>query len=351
MTRSRKSSDVQTNSDLADGTLSLKLVDQCPGPVVSWAPEEEEKYSHLAVEVELAEVNSYRLSDDGNQLVLILRDGTNINPLIFLDEGPEDFIDKLDDFVCVKRSHSDGKLFLLRDHVEAELDESLLHLNLFDNGFGSGGGVGGGPPGAASLWKFVSDVQRDPYSTAMSTFSKVAERLIHAGEDSRPEDEVAELLHRSLASPGPSDLLDTTTATTEDGDEYEVITERPRVLEAPLPEVSRSSSPLTRTEWETFFDAEGRLIDERVMRDRVFRGGGVADPSVRGELWKFLLGYFDGALTFDERTELRGRRVDDYYRMKLQWETITEAQERLLLLPALITRPPQFQLEKLLLAA
>ena len=44
------------------------------------------------IELELVELNSYRLTDDGNQLVLIQKDGTNTNPLIFLDEGPDEFL-------------------------------------------------------------------------------------------------------------------------------------------------------------------------------------------------------------------------------------------------------------------
>ena len=44
------------------------------------------------IEFELCELKSFRLSDDGNRLVLIQRDGTRHPPLIFLDEGPEELI-------------------------------------------------------------------------------------------------------------------------------------------------------------------------------------------------------------------------------------------------------------------
>ena len=44
------------------------------------------------IEFELCELKSFRLSDDGNRLVLIQRDGTSHPPLIFLDEGPEELI-------------------------------------------------------------------------------------------------------------------------------------------------------------------------------------------------------------------------------------------------------------------
>jgi hypothetical protein len=42
-------------------------------------------------------IRSYRLSEDGNQVILIQRDGTNVSPLIFLDDGPQRFINKLEE--------------------------------------------------------------------------------------------------------------------------------------------------------------------------------------------------------------------------------------------------------------
>ena len=47
------------------------------------------------IHVELSELKSFQLCDDGNQLVLIQQDGTKNNPLIFLDEGPEQLIEVL----------------------------------------------------------------------------------------------------------------------------------------------------------------------------------------------------------------------------------------------------------------
>ena len=44
------------------------------------------------IEFELAELKSFRLSDDSNRMILIQRDGTRHPPLIFLDEGPDELI-------------------------------------------------------------------------------------------------------------------------------------------------------------------------------------------------------------------------------------------------------------------
>jgi len=48
---------------------------------------------------------------------------------------------------------------------------------------------------------------------------------------------------------------------------------------------------------------------------------------LRGEVWKFLLGYYRWEDTHAKRKELHQAKVDDYYRMKLQWRTLCVEQE------------------------
>ena len=112
---------------------------------------------------------------------------------------------------------------------------------------------------------------------------------------------------------------------------------------ADLPVVTRSESPLSRGEWESFFDVEGRMRDEVEFREKVFRNG--VEHDIRPEVWKFLLGYFDGALTHSQRAEYRSKRVstfcaygihqdcaadlfqaEEFFRMKIQWEMISDHQ-------------------------
>ena len=51
------------------------------------------------------------------------------------------------------------------------------------------------------------------------------------------------------------------------------------------------------------------------------------DPAIRSEVWKFVLGYFPWAMTHAERKEHRDRQVEEYYRMKLQWHSLSADQE------------------------
>ena len=118
LTRSKK-----TENDLVEGTLIVALAEQVEGAVLQWKPDQE-RHSHLGVEAEVCELKRYkiparacgnssplpwlyhfpfslRLSEDGNQVTLIQRDGTNSPTLIFLDDGPQKFINTLEEWVLL----------------------------------------------------------------------------------------------------------------------------------------------------------------------------------------------------------------------------------------------------------
>lgn len=51
------------------------------------------------------------------------------------------------------------------------------------------------------------------------------------------------------------------------------------------------------------------------------------NPSLRYDVWKFLLGYYPWNSTHAERMCLRKAKVEEYYNMKQQWRTMTPGQE------------------------
>lgn len=73
------------------------------------------------------------------------------------------------------------------------------------------------------------------------------------------------------------------------------------------------------------YDSEGRLLDVDVLKAMIFRGG--IKNELRKELWKYLLDYYAWDSTAKWRVDRRKQRVDDYYRMKLQWKTISDEQK------------------------
>lgn len=71
----------------------------------------------------------------------------------------------------------------------------------------------------------------------------------------------------------------------------------------------RSGKTLSARRWQASFDAAGRLDIAKVLR-RIQRGG--VHPSIKGEVWEFLLGCYDPNSTLEERNELMQRRRGQY---------------------------------------
>ena len=50
-------------------------------------------------------------------------------------------------------------------------------------------------------------------------------------------------------------------------------------------------------------------------------------PYLRYEVWKFLLNYYPWNSSHLERIEIRKKKTDEYFIMKLQWKSMTQDQE------------------------
>lgn len=93
----------------------------------------------------------------------------------------------------------------------------------------------------------------------------------------------------------------------------------------PRPPVIRGS-PLSAKQWNEFMSEDGRISDAERVKEVIFRGG--VDESIRCEVWKFLLGYFDWDMTAEQRIQHRNRKSQEYYQMKLQWLSMSQIQEK-----------------------
>ncbi|KAL6205547.1 hypothetical protein ACLB2K_022805 [Fragaria x ananassa] len=75
----------------------------------------------------------------------------------------------------------------------------------------------------------------------------------------------------------------------------------------------KAGKTLSSRKWHAAFSPEGRLDIGKTL-SRIHRGG--IHPSIRGEVWEFLLGCYDPKSTFEEREQLRLRRRIEYARWK-----------------------------------
>ncbi|XP_027071026.1 uncharacterized protein [Coffea arabica] len=84
--------------------------------------------------------------------------------------------------------------------------------------------------------------------------------------------------------------------------------------------------PLGPEEWATFLDSEGRVMDEKALKKRIFYGG--VEHSLRKELWPCLLEYHAYDSTYAEREYLVSVKKLEYETLKNQWQSISPAQAR-----------------------
>lgn len=75
----------------------------------------------------------------------------------------------------------------------------------------------------------------------------------------------------------------------------------------------KAGKTLSARKWQAAFTPEGYLDIGKTL-SRIQHGG--IHPSIRGEVWEFLLGCYDPKSTFDERDQIRARRRVQYARWK-----------------------------------
>ncbi|KAJ3682149.1 hypothetical protein LUZ60_014722 [Juncus effusus] len=79
----------------------------------------------------------------------------------------------------------------------------------------------------------------------------------------------------------------------------------------------RRKKPLSKPQWQSFFTPEGKLSDGGVKFLKIVRNGGV-DPSLRAEVWPFLLGVYDLSSTEEERNAVRTKNRELFSKLRKQ---------------------------------
>lgn len=127
--------------------------------------------------------------------------------------------------------------------------------------------------------------------------------------------------HASTEEEMSNGLMDSLTSenihsTLNDG--YEMVT---KVDLGPMPVVERGTAVR-----QIKYDPDGRVLNVDELKKSIFRGG--VEPELRSTLWKFLLEYYDWNSTIKSRAEKRKLRENDYFRIKLQWESMNDEQKQ-----------------------
>lgn len=261
--------------------------------------------SKYAMSFPLSEVKTIRRSKQTlgwSYLVFVLKDNVSMPPLHFHDGGSSTLVHTIEKYVMLTKSPNDSRLYVVTPNDTDALSRSFNELQIL------------GETSSHVVHQFM----KDPVSATMGGFSKVTnflkDAILMPVNTHRPSDEYADLM------PDLEGLSVNLQA--EQG--YELISQSQIRLEERL-DVERVA-PLTVAEWNGFMNKEGSIDNVKEVLQKIFRGGLV--PSLRKEVWKFLLRYYPWNSTTKERQALRRKKEDEYFCMKAQWKTVTEAQER-----------------------
>ncbi|XP_042028259.1 small G protein signaling modulator 1-like isoform X1 [Salvia splendens] len=84
----------------------------------------------------------------------------------------------------------------------------------------------------------------------------------------------------------------------------------PCLYQSPLKVVSTAGKMLKPDKWQSTFDSNGKISGFRKVLKLIILGG--VDPSIRAEVWEFLLGCYSLSSTAEHRKQLRAARRERY---------------------------------------
>ncbi|TVU28212.1 hypothetical protein EJB05_19721 [Eragrostis curvula] len=356
----------QYGSGRISGKLRLFL--QQGSLFLSWEPNEgADSFSSSSVSLEIEKyrnlytIKALPLSDvrfirrhtptfGWDYIIIVLSSGLAFPPFYFYNGGVRELFATLKQHVFIIRSDDDPNVFLVNDFQDP-LQKSLSSLEL---------------PGVATVANAMSrqnslsftgsvdeGIHRDDSKHGVSaSMSQSASRQKHRSNDPGRDLSIQVLEKFSLVT---KFARDTTSSLFRDNsganaygrqqeeyflnnkvsgkNKYQQTTPEkaaePAELEPdhlPLVWGKQRDRPLSVEEWRAFLDPEGRVMDSKALRKKVFYGG--VEHVLRKEVWKFLLGYYEYDSTYAERDYLDAMKQAEYEAIKSQWKSISATQAK-----------------------
>lgn len=253
----------------------------------------------------------------------------------FQHGNAEGFVRGLQTTHCLQRSHNKRDQYEIVDNVEHDqekLKKTFAELRIDDI---KGGAAGSG---------WISSMVRDPFTHTMGFLAKMSDAYqVLPGVGGGVEPHRNSNRQPSSGTPSPTkQVVPPAVAATSNPDEYEVLAPRHRhsnnddddddrkslkeleVLLPARPNVVRGT-PLTAKQWCEFQSEDGRISDVERVKEVIYRGG--CEHELRTEVWKYLLGYLKWDETKEQRQRHQRQRNAEYFKMKMQWLSMTDKQE------------------------
>lgn len=341
----------------------LKLIKQGPFLFMTWIPykgqssiaglSERDKNLYTIRAVPFADVRSIRRHTPTlgwQYIIVVLSSGLAFPPLYFYNGGVREFLATVKQHVFLVRSSEDANIFLV-NNFEDPLQRTLSSLELprvsVANGPSSSSqSPTGGNQESTDVVAFdgslsrsqqngrqrqkSSDPARDLSIQVLEKFSLVTRfarettsqlfreshgdgfgaterKTNHHSSHDQPSSQASNHVEKVPdVVPVASDPLEV--------DKLTLVWGKPR------------QPPLGPEEWATFLDSEGRVMDSKALRKRIFYGG--VEHNLRKEVWSFLLEYHAYDSTYAEREYLVAVKKSEYETIKSQWQSISPEQAK-----------------------
>ncbi|CAG9822523.1 unnamed protein product [Phaedon cochleariae] len=295
-----KPNDITVDSDIQDQEWAVVNTIQKRSRTLSGNYSHDYQSRSKCIKFTFEAIRSFRVANKSRQLTFYDGKGDCLFVFVFQHGNCETLIGTLRRMLKTSASKRDKHMYVVynADFPEFhQLNKSFAELDIQHND--------------RTVWSVFKNLKDHPYEVTFEAFAKVTDYVYRSPEHREIDDHDKADLNRSL-----SEYENTTT---HSQGEYEVVAKIPDRKDFPR------LRPLTLEQWKGHMNYEGKIEDEESLKNLIFRGG--VTPSLRKEVWKFLLDYYPWSSTESERQRLVESRSNEYFKMKVQWKTISKVQE------------------------
>ncbi|GMQ07097.1 hypothetical protein CsSME_00051440 [Camellia sinensis var. sinensis] len=345
----------------------LKLIKLGPSLFMTWIPysgqssnarlseSDRNLYTIRAVSfMDVSSIHRHTPTLGWQYIIVVLSSGLAFPPLYFYNGGVKEFLATIKQHVLLVRSAEDANVFLVNDFQD-RLQRTLSSLELpraVAVATGPSSPISdGGPPsyenqertevgtfdGSASLIQHngrqrqkFHDPARDISIQLLEKFSLVTrlarETTSQLFRDSDSDVFGANERRNHDQTPHPYPSIVASNNVEEVPNEIPIASDPLEFDKLTLVWGKPRQPPLGFKEWLIFFDSEGRIMDSKALRKRIFYGG--VDHRLRKEVWPFLLGHHAYDSTCAEREYLVSVKKSEYETIKNQWQSISPEQAK-----------------------
>ncbi|KAK4756995.1 hypothetical protein SAY87_007122 [Trapa incisa] len=347
----------------------LKLIKQGPSLFMNWIPykgqnsdarlSEKDKNLYTIRDASFSDVRSIRRHTPTlgwQYIIIVMSSGLAFPPLYFYSGGVKEFIATVKQHIFLMRSAEDANVFLVND-FESRLQRTLSSLELpravsvanlqlestsvplgeLPSNENQDISHANAADASSSACLYNGRARQKVHDPARDLSIHVLEKFSLVTRFAR--ETTSQLFRESLnngfvsANERRAHSLSPVDFSDEPVYEAEKVPEESEVFPDPI-ELEKMTlvwgqprqAPLCLKEWATYLDSEGRVMDSKAMRKRIFYGG--ADHLLRKEAWPFLLGYHAYDSTCAEREYLKCIKKTEYETIKVQWQSVSAEQAK-----------------------